>query len=67
MKVSWHRSDGSGEARAPCPLTRQRGGVKNNFMGGKIVYGFLIQRPFLVGASGYFGVLKQIFPSVKSF
>jgi len=26
LEVSWHRSDASGEARAPRPLTRQRGG-----------------------------------------
>ena len=31
VKVSWHPSDGSGEARAPRPLTRQRGGEKKIF------------------------------------
>ena len=45
VKVSWHPSDGSGEARAPRPLTRQRGGE---------FFFFLIQRPYLDDASGYF-------------
>ena len=53
LKVSWHRSDGSGEARAPRPLTRQRGGENFFFRRGDCIL-FLIQRPFLVGASGYF-------------
>ena len=48
----------------PEPLApwRVSAGAKKFFLGGEIVYWFLIQHPFLVGASGYFWGIETFIP-----
>jgi len=66
VKVSWHRSDGSGEAEAEARALSAE--AKKIFFGGEIVYCFFNPAPVFGWCFWvFFGVLKHLFPSVKSF